>query len=544
MRMRVRFLPGCAVALSMAAATLSAAGPQQPMPQAKAERTEPDGTTPLHRAAQLNDLGTADRLVRAGANVNAANRYGVTPLSLACVNGNAPMIELLLKAGADANSTLPEGETALMTAANTGNVAALKALLAHGANVNATESSKGQTALMWAVNKGHTAAAQALIEAGADINARSKGKFSPMIFAVRGGKIEIVRLLLAKGVKANDVIAGPAFSAGVQGATTDSTSLVGLAILNAQYRIAQLLLESGADPNPPDSRGSLLHTVAWMRRPGSPLAGSNRPDPVGDSLEFAKVLLAHGANPNVRIAWEEIAFDHDDGEVKSPPNIAAGRDFISMVGATPFFLAAKSGDTALMRVLLANGADPRMPTAQGVTPFMAAAGIGYWNGETAGPFTGTPESERLEAVKLALDMSGEDVNGVADFGGKLQFDEDPENLFFDYSLKYTLDPAVGRRPQTALGDVRWAGSTALHGAVITYQLSIIRFLVEKGARLDARNQLGWTPLMLTQGMLNAANARFYPEAEALLKQLMIERGMDPAQYGRRGVLTTVVKRTP
>jgi uncharacterized protein len=541
MRVRIKFLPGCAVALSMAAATFSAAEPQKI--QAKMENVEPDGTTPLHRAAQRSDLSTAERLVRAGAKVNAANRYGVTPLSLACINGDAPMIEMLLKAGADANSTLPEGETALMTAANTGNVAALKALLAHGATVNVTEGSKGQTALMWAVNRGHTAAAQALIEAGADINARSKGKFSPMVFAVRGGRIEIVRLLLAKGVKPNDVIAGAAFSAGVQGATTDSTSLVGLAILNAQYNIAQLLLESGADPNPPDSRGSLLHTLAWMRRPGSPLAGSNRPDPVGDSLAFAKVLLAHGANPNVRIAWDEIAFDHDDGEVKSPPNIAAGRDFISMVGATPFYLAAKSGDTALMRVLVANGADPRLPTAQGVTPFMAAAGIGYWNGETAGPFTGTPESERLEAVKLALEMSGEDVNGTADFGG-LQFDEDPENLFFDYSLKYTLDPAVGRRPQTALGDVRWAGSTALHGAVITYQLSIIRFLVEKGARLDARNQLGWTPLMLTQGMMNAANARFYPEAEALLKQLMVERGMDPARYGRRGVSTTVVKRTP
>jgi ankyrin repeat protein len=264
--MRIKFLPGCAVVLSMAAATFSAAEPQQV--QAKAESVEPDGTTPLHRAAQRNDLSTAERLVRAGAKVNAANRYGVTPLSLACINGDAPMIEMLLKAGADANSALPEGETALMTAANTGNVAALKALLAHGANVNATEGSKGQTALMWAVNRGHAAAAQALIEAGADINARSKGKFSPMVFAVRGGRIDIVRLLLAKGVNVNDVIAGAAFSAGVQGATTDSTSLVGLAILNAQYNIAQLLLESGADPNPPDSRGSLLHTLAWMRRPG------------------------------------------------------------------------------------------------------------------------------------------------------------------------------------------------------------------------------------------------------------------------------------
>ena len=544
MRMRVTFLVGAAVAFSLATATMTTAGPQANAGQATAERVEPDGTTPLHRAAQRNDLSGVERLIRAGADANAKNRYGVTPLSLACVNGNAAIIERLLKAGADANSALPEGETALMTAANTGNVAALKALLAQGANVNAVESTKGQTALMWAVHEGHAAAAEALIDAGADINVRSKGKFTPMIFAVRGGRADIVRLLLAKGVNPNDVIAGPAFSAGVQGATTDSTSLVGLAILNAQYNIAQLLLERGADPNPADSRGSLLHTLAWMRRPGAPLAGSNRPDPVGDSLELTKVLLTRGANPNVRIAWQEIAFDHDDGEVKSPPNISAGRDFISMVGATPFYLAAKAGATAMMRVLVAHGADTRIATAQGITPFMAASGIGYWNGETAGPCTGTAESERLEAVKLALEMSGEDVNGTADFGGKLAFDEDPQNLFFDYPLKYTLDPAVGRRPETSLGDVRWAGSTALHGAVSTYQLSIIRFLVEKGAKLDARNQLGWTPLMMTQGMLNAANARFYPEAEALLKELMVARGMDPAKYGRGGVATTVVKRVP
>src|SRR5437762_2675104 len=65
---------------------------------------------------------------------------------------------------------------------------------------------------------------------------------------------------------------------------------------------------------------------------------------------------------------------------------------------------------------------------------------------------------------------------------------------------------------------------------------IIRFLVEKGARLDARNTLGWTPLMVTQGMLIAANARFYPLTEALIKQLMMERGMDPAKYSQRRAL--------
>ena len=139
---------------------------------------------------------------------------------------------------------------------------------------------------------------------------------------------------------------------------------------------------------------------------------------MGDSLDLAKTLLARGANPNVRIAWQEIPFDLDDGEAKSPPNVPAGRDYIIMTGATPFFLAAKNGDVALMRLLVANGADPKTPNVQGVTPFMAAAGLGYWDGESSGPLNGTPEAERLEAVKMALDMSGGDVNATADFGGK------------------------------------------------------------------------------------------------------------------------------
>src|SRR3954469_5500318 len=101
---------------------------------------EPDGTTPLHRAVFNDDLKAAEQLVRGGADVKAANRYGVTPLSLACTNGNAATVELLLTAGADPNTVLPGGETALMTAARTGKVAAVEALLKHGANVNAKEA--------------------------------------------------------------------------------------------------------------------------------------------------------------------------------------------------------------------------------------------------------------------------------------------------------------------------------------------------------------------------------------------------------------------
>src|SRR5688572_19024731 len=74
--------------------------------------SEPDGTAALHWAVHGERVDIADLLIRAGAKVNAANRYGATPLWLAAVSGNAAMLQLLLEAGADANAANADGETA------------------------------------------------------------------------------------------------------------------------------------------------------------------------------------------------------------------------------------------------------------------------------------------------------------------------------------------------------------------------------------------------------------------------------------------------
>jgi len=471
----------------------------------------PDGSTALHEAVRRESLEMVEALLAARADARAANRYNITPLSLACASGNAALIERLLKAGADPNATSEEGQTALMTAALNGKVEAIKLLLARGAQVNVQEPTRGQSALQWAVSEGNTAAADTLIEAGADVKVLSKGGFTPLLFAVRNGHADTVRALLAHGANANDL-------------APDGTSALNMAVLNAYYEIASVLLDRGANPNAPDARGSALHTLAWLRQPGSD--GGNGlgrrsygvPQPTGDvtSLELARALLDHGANPNARIDWQEKPFDKEGGTARNPPLITLGRHYLTYVGATPFYLAAHNGDAPYMRLLADHGADPTLPNAVGITPLIAAAGLDYWEGEAPGPFTGVSETERLDAVKLALEL-GNDINAAADFGD-YTMEGDAAYLLLYYPLNQEL--LTAKVP----GDPRWSGSTALHGAVVSNQPAIVQYLVDRGARLDVKTKSGWTPLMLAGGVFFANSKKDYPAAVDILKKAMAAQG--------------------
>jgi hypothetical protein len=520
--------------------------------RADVKTSEPDGTTALHWAAQRENLEAADLLIRAGADVKVTNRYGVTPFELACMSGNAAMIEKLIKAGADPNASWRTGETALMTAARTGKADALKVLLSRGADANAKEGLKRQTALMWAAAEGHVDAVKVLTEAGADVRARSSGDLTPLLFAVRNGQTDAVRALLVAGADVNDrrrcdPVNCRAVSGEGQQAEDGAVSALVLAILNAQYDVAALLLEKGADPNTPDVRGSALHVLTWMRRPGLPdrggLAPVAGPRPTGrlDALGLFKIMLAHGANPNARLMWQEMRMARGEGEGKQPPGIVVGRSYINYAGATPFYVAAKQGDVALMRLLVESGADPLVPTLQNVTPLMAAAGLGYWEGETPGPLSGTSERERLEALKLTWELGG-DVNAAADFGdiellggGKLNSAQAGlKEVPLNFELLYTFPTNLEKIPN--VGDPRWNGSTALHGAALTNQPSLISFLVEKGARLDARNKLGWTPLMVAEGLFTGSTGKRAPLSEATLRELMMQHSLDPDKYNQASLL--------
>ncbi len=472
-----------------------------------------EGSTALHYAVRIDSLEIADLLIDGGANVSAATRYNITPLSLACEKGDAPMIERLLKAGADPNATSEEGQTALMTAALAGRVDAVKVLLSHGAKLNVAEPVRGQTALMWAASEGNAAAVETLIEFGADVKTKSKTGFTPLLFAVRNGHKETVQALLAHGANAGD-------------AAPDGTTALNVAVVNACFEVAAVLLDHGANPNAPDARGSPLHTLTWLRKPGSDggngLGTRSYPPPlqVGNmsALELAKALLEHGANPNTRITLRERAFGRE-GTTRNPPLIHLGRHLLTFSGATAFYLAARNGDAPYMRLLAQHGADPKLPNVLGITPLIAAAGLDYWEGESAGPYTGVTEPERLAAVKLAVEL-GNDINTAANFGD-YRMEGDPAYMLLYYPLN------MSELATTVPGDPRWNGSTALHAAVVSGQASIVQYLVDHGARLDVKTRSGWTPLMLAGGVFFANAKKEFPEAAAILKKAMAERGMLP-----------------
>jgi ankyrin repeat protein len=480
---------------------------------------EADGSTALHEAVRSDNIEIADLLIAAGADIEAATRYRITPLSLAASNGSAGMIEHLLKAGANPNGTSEEGQTALMTAALTGKVDAVKVLLVQGAKVNVQEPVKGQSALMWAASEGNTATAALLVEFGADVKAKSKSGFTPLLFAVRGGHKDTVEALLAHGANPDDV-------------APDGTSALNVAVVNAYFEVASTLLDHGANPNAPDARGSALHTLAWLRKPGSD--GGNGlgtrsfgpPLPTGNmsALELAKALLEHGANPNARIDYRERPFSKEGGVCRNPPLIRLGRHYLTFSGATPFYLAARNGDAPYMRLLAEHGADPKLTSVLGVTPLIGAAGLDYWEGESAGPYTGVSEAERLEAVKLAIEL-GNDINAAAVFGD-YKMEGDPDYMLLYYPLN--MSEIAAKVP----GDPRWSGSTALHAAVVSGQPSIVQYLVDHGAGLDTKTRSGWTPLMMAGGVFFANAKKEFPAAAAILKKAMAERGQLAAGAGR------------
>jgi ankyrin repeat protein len=489
--------------------------------QKKADVNAPqvDGTTALHWAVRADDLETADLLIRAGANVAAANRSGVTPLRLAATNGTAAMVEKLITAGADPNASLSQfGDTALMLAARTGRVDSVKMLLDHGAQVNAIETWGGTTPLMWAVADGHLETVKILIARGASVNARSYfvpsahgrgfegatpeppkpghaveelagGWMTPLMFAAREGDLEIARTLIAAGADLN-AIAG------------DGKDALGLAIFNGQYELASFLIDNKVNVNHADAQR--FTPLFWaVDRRNMELGTNGFPWTVTvDPLPLIKKLLDAGADPNFKVN-----------------NTPRGRNRGAsprIVFATALHRAAFAGDVELARLLLAHGADPHAVSSDRESMLEAAAGLALIPGYQAT----RPNAERLELCRLLVEQYGEDVNWA---------------------------DAYGITPLMAAANL---GNTAL-----------VQYLVDKGAdlgaydlgkRLDGSFMASVEPLMPVDYAIGVGtflpnnSVEHHAETSELMLRLMKERGIKhtTSECTLRGFTCSIVNVDP
>jgi ankyrin repeat protein len=373
---------------------------------------------------------------------------------------------------------MPEGETALMTAARAGKVEALKMLLVHGAHVNAHDSFRGQTALMWAASRNNAEAIRMLIEFGADVKVRTNN--APRSTDRRSdsgntfssppptGFTALVFAVRAGQLEA--VKALLAAGADVNDTVSNGESALGLACANAHWDVADYLLDKGADPNLAGAGWNALHQIVRERRPN---IGFGTPGPIltgnVDSIDVIKKMIAKGVNINARMTKNGMK----DGQ----------RNRLNRLGATAFFLAAKNTDVEVMKVLAAAGANATIPAADKTTPLMVASGLMIWNpGEDGGSLLGQ-EDEVLEAVKMCVDL-GNDVNAI--------------NMY---------------------------GETALHGAAYRGVNSVVEYLVGKGAKLDAKDMRGWTPLTVANGISYTDFFKAQTSTAELLRKLMQTRGL-------------------
>jgi ankyrin repeat protein len=397
-----------------------------------------DGSTALLWASYRDDLEMADMLLRARADVNAANDLGATPIWAAARNGSAAMAKKLLDAGANPSPKLALGETPVVTAARSGNPAVVDLLIAKGADANA-KGARGQTALMFAASQGHAEAVAVLLKRGADVNAKSDvwgqveaqaphshpammrefmhGGNTALMFAARAGDLASAKLLVEGGADVNAATAHgttplsmAAYSdfypvRAENGAYLYADPVVtGRAAPPQHAEIVRYLLDKGADPNGGAKVFSPLIVSLLRHREAT-----------------VQLLLERGADPNLALGdWLPI--------VRGSPT-----DFyidMAWVGASPIWLAARYSTPAVVRALLAKGADPKFvhtgvsyqgngdlaERAEEIgTTLHAATRVVGNRGGTWSDAGETSEAQVLEIVQMLVD-AGVDINSKATNG--------------------------------------------------------------------------------------------------------------------------------
>jgi uncharacterized protein len=455
-----------------------------------------DGTTPLHWAVYKIDADLVRALLARGAKPDVTNNYGSSPLAEAVKVANARLVGMLLDAGSNVEAPNQEGQTALMLAARAGSLDVAEQLVLHGANVNAREKWRGQTALMWAADAGSVELTRFLIKHKADVDARAlatdwpsqmtaeprnqyrpTGGLTPLLYAARSGCTDCVQALLDAGADVNRP-------------NPDGVTPLIVAIDNFAYDTAKLLFERGANPHLWDwwGRTALYAAVdmntysldAYEERTGPPIVTTKT-----TALELARLFLGAGVNPNTQLNMHRPGRGGNSGRYDDP---------IMSTGATPMLRAAASQDSAAVRLLLEYGGRADIPNVMGITPLMAATGLGMRRlSPRFNPAASDAQDRSIATLEILLGV-GADVNArITDVTSR--------------TARWGRGSLISER----------GGQSALFGAVQWAWPRVVQYLVDHGAEVAIKDDRGVSPLDAALGRAGSADNRPSPAVAKILQ---------------------------
>ncbi len=483
--------------------------------------TGADGATAIMYAAANGDLELVRALIKAGADVKLANQLGTSAITEAAIIGNAPIIAALLKAGADPNFKTPNGETPLMAAARSGKLDAAKTLLAAGADINAKETWGEQSALMWAAAQSQAEMVKFLASNGANLNDHgkvnqwerkiiqeprpkdmNKGGFTPLHYAAREGCAACVQNLLTAGADPDSE-------------DPDRETPLLLALENMHFDTAAVLIQGGANLDKWDLFGRspvyMAADVSTLPTKGNgAVAVLPSPDKLS-AVDVGRMLLEKGANPNIQLKrrppYRDVPQDR-------------GGDTMLAQGATPLLRAARAGDAKFTALLLEYKALVDLPSKEGITPLMAAAGVDYGARVTRG------RNRTDEGVLATMDLL---VKAGANVNARSVLDRNMLGRGAGFGAGESVGARIAqsfRRGSQMPGADALPNQSALHGAAEHGFDKFIEFLVANGADLSAKDANGRTPLDVARGAGGVrGGADAFPKTVALLESLMTAKGI-------------------